>query len=190
MKKIVIAGLAVSLALVLSACGGTPSGQAGFQLFPDRIQNFLDNPPNDVIYAVGTARMSTQNMSMTHAEGRALMALARTMDVAAQGMIRDYHGTNELTGDAQAFAENISVILTQAQFSGARVQIWDGRPDGTVYALMVLNVGDAGRAINQATATHNLQAPFHSSLDAEARMQALISQRGANAGIPLQVEGD
>ncbi|MCL1991804.1 MAG: hypothetical protein FWG66_02520 [Spirochaetes bacterium] len=186
MKKTVFAALSASLVLVLASCGGTPPAQqpAVSGMMPASVQQFMASAPEDALVAIGVARFATQHQSMTMSANRARVAIAQTMDSVVQGMIRDYFGANELTGDALSFSESISVTLTHADVSGARIAVTDMMPDGTVWSVAVLDRATATQAINQAQVQARLAVPAMASFDAEARMQQAFSQ--LNGGVPVQ----
>ncbi|MCL1992240.1 MAG: hypothetical protein FWG66_04765 [Spirochaetes bacterium] len=187
MKKTVIAAFAASLIFVLAACGGTPPPEQPPVVvsgMPASVQSFMAALPEDVLVGIGVARLQTTHQSMTMSANRARVAIAQTMDSVVQGMIRDYFGANELTGDTLAFSESISVTLTHADVSGTRMAVIETMPDGTVWSVGVLDRATATQAINQAQVQARLAVPAMASFDAEARMQEAFAQR--NAGVPVQ----
>ncbi|MCL1993920.1 MAG: hypothetical protein FWG66_13330 [Spirochaetes bacterium] len=187
MKKTIIAGLAASLVLVMVSCQAAPppaQQPVVSGMMPAAVQQWLQNPPEDAIFAVGVAKFRTTHQSNTMSQNRARVGIAQTMDSVVQAMVRDYFGAEELTGDSLNFAESISVTLTQADVSGARIAVMDMMPDGTVWSVAVLDRAAMQTIVNHAETMARLAVPAAASFDAQARMDAAFAQR--NAGQPVQ----
>ncbi|MDR2468729.1 MAG: hypothetical protein LBD22_07200 [Spirochaetaceae bacterium] len=143
---------------------------------------FVLNPPQDdeVIYGVGSANLSTVNMSMTMAETRARTAIARELSATARQMIDDYMGdASEISGskrDAEAFAQIVSRTLAEAKMSGARVVRRDVSQDGTWWCLVSYNKNTAAKdalsVINKEKVNYAAYKNWNAQRDMEAAFAA------------------
>ncbi|MCL1993916.1 MAG: hypothetical protein FWG66_13310 [Spirochaetes bacterium] len=177
-KKI---ALAVCFAMLLTFAAA-PSAQA--QGIPSSVQQLMQNMPDDALFAIGVARFAVVHQSITMSQVRARVGIAQTMDSAVRAAILDYFGADELTGAALSFAESISVTLTQADVSGARIVLTEVMPDGTVWSVAVFDRTAVANIVNHAQTQARLAVPMAASFDAQARMEAAFAQR--NAGVPVQ----
>ena len=183
MRKIMGVVIGLCLALAFLGCGSSPSG-GGHQgramgAFPDFVVDAIMNAPEDALMGIGTANMQTLAMSRTMSTNRARVEIAQTMNSVAQAMVRDYFAGNELSNDALAFAESISVTLTQADVSGARIVAQNATPDGTVWTVVLLDKATVTREINAAQAAARLAVPAMASFSAEDRMNAAFDRQAA-----------
>jgi hypothetical protein len=99
------------------------------------------NPPvaEDAIYGVGSAKMSSLDMSRTMAVSRARDDVARQMQVLVKSAIIDYAQEAGVAEDSQVinFAETISVQITKTTLRGCKTEKVEEGADGTLYALVV-----------------------------------------------------
>ena len=99
------------------------------------------NPPvaEDAIYGVGSAKMSSLDMSRTMAVSRARDDVARQMEILVKGAILDYAQEAGVSDNAQViqFAETISVQITKTTLRGCRTEKVEQGKDETLYALVV-----------------------------------------------------
>ncbi|MDR0584629.1 MAG: LPP20 family lipoprotein [Treponema sp.] len=149
---------ALLVAAMLIACGSSPAGTAsGPVSTPDWLNDF---PPEDVIWGVGSARQTSVSMSMTTAEARARVSIARQLDNKVQAMFTDYNLDAGNAG-AQANAsmqEDVSRQITNINLSGARpIKRWQG-PDGTWWYLVEYSKSSAKTAV--ASILGNEEAAF------------------------------
>ena len=187
MKRII--GLIIGLCLVLSivGCGSNPAASPAtgahqgraMGAFPDFVVDAIMNAPEDALMGIGTARMQTLAMSRSLSTNRARIEIAQTMNSVAQAMIRDYFAGNELSNDALAFAESISVTLTKADVSGARILVQNATPDDTVWTVVLLDRAAVSREINAAQTAARLAVPAMASFNAEDRMNAAFDRQSA-----------
>ncbi|MDR1301585.1 MAG: hypothetical protein LBK43_03835 [Treponema sp.] len=136
--------------IVLSAVGCTSSpasSKAGGQAdLPD----FVMNPPlqEDAIFGIGSAKLSSDNQSLTMADARARQSLAFQLNANVQAMITDY-ARSAGTENSQAsleFSESIGRQLTQTTLSGAIAVKREKAKDGTLWVLMSYSKADAAKA--------------------------------------------
>jgi hypothetical protein len=126
-----IAFIAVVVLAVASCASqqGAP-GAPGFYL----------NPPTaeDVIYGVGSAKMSTLDTSRRVALSRAREDIAFQMNAAIQAMISDYAQEAGVDGSNQvvSFVERVSRQVTETTLTNTRNEEVAQGPDGTIYALV------------------------------------------------------
>jgi len=144
MKKFCSILVVVSLVFMAAACAtARPTG-------PTNTPEWLnDLPPEDVIWGIGSAKQSSPSMSMTTAEARARVSVARQLDTKVQAMFTDY---NLDAGNANAQAntslqENVSRQVTNMDVSGARpIKRWEA-PDGTWWYLVEFKKSDAKNSV-------------------------------------------
>jgi uncharacterized membrane protein len=102
------------------------------------------NPPvaEDALYGVGSAKMSTLDMSRTMAVSRARDDVARQLEVLVKSAILDYAQEAGRSGEAQViqFAETISVQITNTTLKGVRTEKVEQGKDETLYALVVCSL--------------------------------------------------
>jgi hypothetical protein len=159
MKKIRFVVLPFLLTALLMACGSSPAPTtaAGPVTTPDWLNDF---PPEDVIWGIGSARQTSPSMSMTTAEARARVSVARQLDNKVQAMFTDY---NLDAGNVGALAnasmqEDVSRQLTNVNLSGARpIKRWQS-PGGTWWYLVEFKKSDAKSAV--ASILGNEEAAF------------------------------
>ena len=121
MKKIIPVIVSLLLVFIITGCKSKPP-QAELNLFPDSIRTAVINAPGDILVGVGTANLSSLAQSRTISTNRARAEIARQMNSMVEDMIRDYQASSEVDPRAAlAFQENITVTLSAADVSGARV---------------------------------------------------------------------
>jgi hypothetical protein len=107
-----------------------------------------DFPPEDALWGIGSAKQSTDNLSMTAAEARARQNIANQLSVEVQGMITDYARDAGTVNDQTSLAlvESVSRQVTNANLSGVTpLKRWKS-PNGTWWYLLQLKKADAARA--------------------------------------------
>ena len=159
MKKAFIILLGLSLVLLMAACGSSPatSTTTGPTTTPEWINDF---PPEDVLWGIGTARQSSPSMSMTTAEARARVAIARQLNTKVQAMFTDYNlDAGNVNNQANSsMQEDVSRSITNMDVSGARpIKRWEA-PDGTWWFLLEMQKSDARNQV--ASILGNQEAAF------------------------------
>jgi len=184
MKKACLILLVLSLALMIAGCGSAPaSGTQAKATTPDWLNDF---PPEDVLWGVGIAKQSSASMSMTTAEARARVAIARQLNTKVQAMFTDY---NLDAGNAGSQAnvslqEDVSRQVTNMDVSGARpIKRWQA-DDGTWWYLMEMKKSDARNQV--ASILGNQEAAF-AQFKAQQALQMLDAQLAKNEQ-PMQVD--
>ena len=158
MKKTCLILLVLSLAFMVMACKSAPtSTTTGPTTTPEWLNDF---PPEDVLWGIGTAKQSSPSMSMTTAEARARVAIARQMNTKVQAMFTDYNlDAGNVSAQANAsLQEDVSRQITNMDVSGARpIKRWQA-PDGTWWYLVEFKKSDAKNTV--ASILRNEQAAF------------------------------
>jgi hypothetical protein len=157
MKKAFSILLVLSLVFMAVACSSAPAAQSGPANTPPWLNDF---PPEDVIWGIGIAKQSSESMSMTTAEARARVAIARQLNTKVQAMFTDYNlDAGNVSSQANAsLQEDVSRQVTNMDVSGARpVQKWKA-PDGTWWYLVEMKKSDAKSKV--ASILGNEQAAF------------------------------
>jgi len=135
----------VMIAALVMGCGSKPA--------PVAATGAVDTPPwaydfppnNDVIWGIGFAKQSSPSFSMTTAEARARVSIARQLNAKVQDMFTLY---NQDAGNARnqasaSLQEEVSRMITNIDVSGARpIKRWQA-PDGTWWYMVELKTSDA-----------------------------------------------
>jgi len=156
MKKICSLLLILSLVFIAVACKSSPKDK-GPTTKPEWLNDF---PPEDVIWGIGTAKQSSPSMSMTTAEARARVAIARQLNNKVQNMFTDYNlDAGNVGNQANAsLQEDVSRLITNMDVSGARpIKRWEA-PDGTWWYLVEFKKSDARKSV--ASILGNEEAAF------------------------------
>jgi glucan-binding YG repeat protein len=147
MKKIAVM-LICLLAVFAAACNSTSKARTTVQ-DPNTPEWLNDFPPEDVLWGIGTAKQSSEAMSMTMAESRARQNIAFQLSTEVQAMITDYArdaGTTDNQASLQ-LAETVGRQLTQTTLSGVSpLKRWKA-DDGTWWYLVQLKKADAAQAV-------------------------------------------
>jgi hypothetical protein len=158
MKRFCSILVIVSLVFMAAACKSAPtSTTTGPTTTPEWLNDF---PPEDVLWGIGTAKQSSPSMSMTTAEARARVAIARQLQTKVQAMFTDYNlDAGNVNAQANAsLQEDVSRQITNMDVSGARpIKRWEA-PDGTWWFLVEFKKSDAKNTV--ASILRNEQAAF------------------------------
>jgi hypothetical protein len=181
MKKICLILLVLFFGFALMACKST-STAAGPVGTPEWINDF---PPEDVFWGIGIAKQSSPSMSMTTAEARARVSVARQLNTKVQAMFTDY---NQDAGNVRnqantSLQEDVSRQITNMDVSGVRpIKRWQA-PDGTWWYLVELKKSEARSQM--ASILRNEEAEY-AQFKAQQALQMLDIQLEKNER-PLQV---
>ncbi|MDR0718939.1 MAG: LPP20 family lipoprotein, partial [Treponema sp.] len=138
---------ALALALLAAGCGGSPAQRIDDPNIPEWIN---DLPPEDVLWGIGSAKQSSDQMAMTIAEARARTSLARILNVKVEAMLIDYMRDAGTVGSQTALAlqQDVSDQVTSLELNGARpIKRWKA-PDGTWWYLVEYKGSDAKAALS------------------------------------------
>jgi hypothetical protein len=180
MKKAFSILLVLCLVFMVVACKSSPA--KGPTNTPEWLNDF---PPEDVLWGIGTAKQSSASMSMTTAEARGRVGIARQLNTKVQAMFTDYNlDAGNVNNQANAsLQEDVSRQITNMDVSGARpIKRWEA-PDGTWWFLVELKKSDAKSAV--ASILGNEQAQF-AQFKAQQALQMLDAQLAKNEK-PLQI---
>jgi uncharacterized protein YcfL len=180
MKKAFLILLTFSL-IMMVGCASAPARPANA---PDWINEM---PPEDVIWGIGIARQSSPAMSMTTAEARARVAIARQLNTRVQAMFTDYNldAGNVGSQASTSMQEDVSRQVTNIDVSGARpIRRWQA-PDGeTWWFLVEYRKSDARNAM--ASILNNQEAQF-AQFRAQQALNMLDAQL-AKTEAPMRVD--
>jgi hypothetical protein len=185
MKKACLILMVLSLALVLG-CGSSATAQNAQNAQANTPPWLNDSPPDDVIWGVGVAKQSSESMSMTTAEARARVSVARLLNTRVQAMFTDY---NQDAGNAGSqvnvsLQEDVSRQVTNMDVSGAQIiQRWKAS-DGTWWYLVQLNKSDALAAISRIIDRESASFAEFKTQQALSYLDAQIAKNEK----PLQVD--
>jgi hypothetical protein len=147
-KGISIGVMALAVVLLAASCGGTPATQGRIE-DPNMPEWLNDFAPEDAIWGIGSARQSSDSMSMITAEARARTGVARQLNAKVDAMFTDYLRDAGTVGSQTALSlqENVSREISSMQLNGARpIKRWKA-PDGTWWYLVEYKISDAREAI-------------------------------------------
>jgi hypothetical protein len=185
MKKTCSILLVLSLLFMAASCASKPassSATTGPTNTPEWLNDF---PPEDVLWGIGIAKQSSTQMSMTTAEARARVAIARQLQTKVQAMFTDYNlDAGNVDNQANAsLQEDVSRQITNIDVSGARpVKRWEA-PDGTWWYLVEYKKSDARTSV--ASILGNEEAAF-AQFKAQQALQYMDAQLAKNEK-PVQV---
>jgi hypothetical protein len=186
MKKLIQIILSLILVFIAAACA-TPAPVTSTTTGPTTTPEWLnDFPPEDVIWGIGTAKQSSASMSMTTAEVRARVAIARQLNTKVQAMFTDYNlDSGNVNNQANSsMQEDVSRQITNVDVSGARpIKRWQA-PDGTWWYLVEMKKSDARNQV--AGILGNQEAAF-AQFKAQQALQMLDVQL-AKSEKPMQVD--
>jgi hypothetical protein len=181
MKKTCLILLILSFGFALAACASNSVATPASDL-PPWLNDF---PPEDAIWGIGSAKQSSPTMSMTTAEARARVAIARQLSTKVQAMFTDYNlDAGNVSSQANAsLQEDVSRQITNMDVTGARpIQRWQAK-DGTWWYLVEMKKSDARNQV--ASILGNEQAAF-AQFKAQQALQMMDAQLDKNER-PLQV---
>jgi hypothetical protein len=142
-RKIVTIILVIALSGLMVFFASCASKEKAAGKADDLPEWYLNSPvAEDAIYGVGSAKMSSLDMSRTMAVSRARDDVARQMEVLVKSAILDYAQEAGASDNAQVikFAETISVQITKTTLRGCRTEKVEQGKDETLYALVVCSL--------------------------------------------------
>jgi hypothetical protein len=192
-----IAGFAAMVAVIsMAGCASSASSSTGGSVpsastqesssgrrvagrVPQFVKDALKDVPEDALVGIGTAKLSTDNLSKTLATTRARAEISRQMNTMIKDMVRDYTATSEADpeGATISFQENITVALSEAKLTGSYLKDFDYDESNACWVVVVLGKADTVKEINQSVAAAKLKVPAMASFDAEARMEAAFDKQ-------------
>jgi hypothetical protein len=183
MKKtcLILLVLSLSFGFALAACASKSVATPASDL-PPWLNDF---PPEDAIWGIGTAKQSSPTMSMTTAEARARVAIARQLSTKVQAMFTDYNldAGNVRNQANSSLQEDVSRQITNMDVTGARpIQRWQAK-DGTWWFLVEMKKSDAKNKI--ASILGNEEAAY-AQFKTQQALQMMDAQLAKNEK-PLQV---
>jgi hypothetical protein len=173
MKKLFLVPVAALMAAMLLDCGSSPDPAP---TTPEWLNDFA---PEDVLWGIGSARQSSDALSMSTAEARARTGLARQLNTRVEAMFTDYMrdaGTVD-SQTALSLQEDVSRQITSMQLNGARpIQRWKA-PDNTWWYLVEYKISDAKAAMS---AVFDSEAARYTEFKAEEALRMLDAQLAKN----------
>jgi hypothetical protein len=172
-KRYFVCFTALALALLAAGCGGSPEPQ---KIVDPNVPEWInDFAPEDVLWGIGTAKQSSEQMSMTTAEARARTSLARQLNLKVDAMFTDYMRDAGTVGSQTALSlqEDVSRQITSMQLNGARpIKRWKA-PDTTWWYLVEYKVSDAKAAMSDV---FNSEAAQFAEFKADEALRLLDAQ--------------
>jgi len=169
MKKILVSFCMMAVVLMMMACASSPAAAPAAAAVPANMPSWVNEmPPEDALWGIGTAKQSSPSMSMTTAENRARVDIARQLKQKVQNMFTDYNLDAGNAGKQAnvSLQEDVSRLLTNADLSGARRnQMWVA-PDGMYWIRVEYKISDAKNTV--ASALRNEEAQYAQFKSAQA----------------------
>jgi hypothetical protein len=147
-----------------------------------------DLPPEDCLWGIGTARQTSESLSMTTAEARGRVAIARQLNSRVQAMFIDYNRDAGTTGSQAnlSLQEDVSRSLSHIQLSGAKpIKKWKNS-DGTWWYLVEYNKANARDDVGKI---FDSEAARYAEFKADEALRMMDAQLAKNEK-PLQVATD
>jgi uncharacterized protein YcfL len=182
MKKACFVTLVLVFGFVLAGCASSSVAVASSDM-PPWMNDFA---PEDAIWGIGIAKQSSAQMSMTTAEARARVSIARQLNTKVQAMFTDYNlDAGNVRNQANAsLQEDVSRQITNMDVSGARVaEKWPAK-DGTWWFLVEMKKSDAKNQV--ASILGNQEAAF-AQFKTQQALDMMDAQLSKNEK-PLQVD--
>jgi hypothetical protein len=178
MKKAFSILLVLCLVFMAVACKSAPADK-GPANTPEWLNDF---PPEDVIWGIGIAKQSSESMSMTTAEARARVAIARQLSTKVQAMFTDYNlDAGNVNNQANAsLQEDVSRQVTNMDVSGAvPLKKWKAN-DGTWWFLVQMKKADAKNTVSSILRNEEAQYAQFKTQQALQMLDAQLekSERG------------
>jgi hypothetical protein len=181
LKLFGLIALVAIIGFTMVACKSTP-----VQTGPANTPEWLNElPPEDVLWGIGVAKQSSTHMSMTTAEARARVAVARQLSAKVQAMFTDYNlDAGNVNNQANSsLQEDVSRQITNLDISGAvPIKKWEAK-DGTWWFLVEYKKANARNDV--ASILGNEEAAF-AQFKAQQALQYMDTQLAKNEK-PLQV---
>jgi hypothetical protein len=155
-KKNFVCFAALALALLAAGCASAPEAPKSDPTVPEWLNDFA---PEDVLWGIGAAKQSSEQMSMTTAEARARTSIARQLSSKVDAMFTDYMRDAGTVGSQTALSlqEDVSRQITSMQLNGARpIKRWKA-PDSTWWYLVEYKVSDARAAMSDVLDSETAQ---------------------------------
>jgi hypothetical protein len=172
-KRYFVCFAAPILVLLAAGCGSAPAPQPVQD--PNVPEWLNDFAPEDVLWGIGSAKQSSDSMSMTTAEARARTGVARQLNAKVEAMFTDYMRDAGTVGSQTALSlqEDVSRQVTSMQLNGARpIKRWKA-PDGTWWYLVEYKVADAKAALS---AVFDSEAAQFAEFKADEALRMLDTQ--------------
>jgi hypothetical protein len=138
-----------------------------------------DFPPDDVLWGIGVAKQSSENMSMTMAESRARQNIAFQLSTEVEAMITDYARDAGTINDQASLqlAETVGRQITQTTLSGVSpVKRWKAN-DGTWWYLVQLKKSDAARIASDIIDNEAARYAEFKTMEALKMMDAQLAKK-------------
>jgi hypothetical protein len=183
MKNLSFLFVTALVAALLLSCGGAPDpNRVNDPNVPEWINDFA---PEDSLWGIGSAKQSSEQMSMTTAEARARTSIARQLNTKVDAMFTDYMRDAGTVGSQAALSlqEDVSRQITSMQLNGARpIKRWKS-PDTTWWCLVEYKISDAKAAMS---AVFDSEAARYAEFKADEALRMLDEQL-AKSEKPLPV---
>jgi hypothetical protein len=176
-KKNCVCFVAIAFVVLMAGCSGSPPQTINDPNVPEWLNDFA---PEDVLWGIGSAKQSSEQMSMTTAEVRARTSIARQLNVKVDTMFTDYMRDAGTVGSQAALSlqEDVSRQNTTMQLNGARpIKRWKA-PDGTWWFLVEYKVSDAKAAISNVFNSEAAQFAEFKSDEALRLLDAQLAKSG------------
>jgi len=173
MKRIFSIVLVLSLVLISIGCASN-AGPGGTNLPP-----WVNDLPNEgELIGIGSAKQSTESMSMTTAEARARVSIARALNNKVQAMFVDYNLDAGPAGNqaSTSMQEDVSRQVTNMNVSNSqRTQLWVA-PDKTYWIQVTMKISDARNQLSSIIGSEEAAYAQFKAQQALAMMDAQLAK--------------
>jgi hypothetical protein len=149
MKKALVAGLVLVLALFAAGCGSAPASSQAVS-DPNMPPWINEQVPEDMLWGIGVSSNTSISLRRTMADADARADIARQLQTMAQGMVTNYQreaGGVDNTA-ALGFQESITRQLAQATLTGAvKDQEWNAPDNKTLWMRVKMSKADAAKSV-------------------------------------------
>jgi hypothetical protein len=152
MKKALVAGFVLFLALFAIGCGSAPASAPQGQAVsdPNMPPWINDQPPEDMLWGLGVSNNTSVSLRLTMADAGGRADIARQLMTRVQGMVTNFEkeagGINNTA--ALGFQQSINNQLTQGTLQGAVRDVSWTTPDGkTLWTRVKMAKADAAKAV-------------------------------------------
>ena len=191
LTKAIFLMVTILFVITISGCASRAANQSSNNFQDSNLPSWINEFPPDgseYLWGIGTAKQSSDSLSMTVAEGRARTSIARQIDSLVQAALIDYlrdAGTVD-NQTALALQEDVSRQITDMRLSGVQPdQRWKA-PDGAWWYRVQYLKPDVRR---EAVAIFDSEAARYAEFKANEALRMLDAQLAKNER-PLVVQED
>jgi hypothetical protein len=174
-KGLCVCFIVLAVTMLALSCKSAPAAQQENLNAPPWLNEF---PPEGLIWGIGSAKQSSDQLAMTTAEARARTSVARQLGTKVDAMFTDYMrdaGTVD-SQTALSLQEEVSRQVTSLQLNGVRPNARWKAPDGTFWYRVEYNVSDAKTALSPVFTSEEAKYAEFKAQEALRMLDAQLSK--------------